>query len=130
MSKLPAFLKYSHRICGHCGPGEGRQPGGRPGQQVPGEHPPHRRHRPCGALLRRREHHARGGRRRDQRAGGPPGRHRDHRPGANHGGPGHGEPPGGEGRQGRQGRQEVPKTFLSTKILETTLLTRKQNLLK
>ena len=37
-----------------------------------------------------------------------PGRYRDHRPGADHGGPGDGEPPGGKGRQGRQGRQEIP----------------------
>lgn len=42
------------------------------------EHPPHRRHCPCGALLRRREHHACGGRCRHQRAGGSPGRYRDH----------------------------------------------------
>ena len=32
----------------------------------------------------------------------------DHRPGADHGGPGDGQPPGGEGHEGRQGRQEVP----------------------
>ena len=36
---------------------------------VSGEYPPHRCHRPRGALLRRREHHARGGGRQPECAG-------------------------------------------------------------
>ena len=45
---------HSGGVCGHRRPGEGRQPGRGPGQQVPGQHPRGGRHRARGALLRGR----------------------------------------------------------------------------
>ena len=36
---------HQRGVCGHCGPGEGRQQGGGPGKPVPGKHPGVRLHR-------------------------------------------------------------------------------------
>ena len=81
-----------------AGPGRRRVQGRGPGQQVPRQHPRNRRHRPRGALLRRRQRRPR--RRQDRSAG----RHRDHQHRTRAGRPRDGGKDHAALRQGRRGR--------------------------